>query len=69
MGTTNQIKNKCLKHPKYSGNKMPRNNCVECLKLYKLLGGFRRIPTAKPSKIMCKTKFTRKVKHKRNIVE
>lgn len=62
------MKNKCNKHPKYTGNKKPKYECVECLNIWLSLGGSKRIPTPPPTKVFKdKTKYSRKKKHKDDI--
>lgn len=57
----------CSKHPKFKGNKLPTNQCMECLAIYTALKG-RRIPTAPPSKAHKSIKdYRRKDKHPKKL--
>lgn len=58
---------KCKKHPKYKGTKMPKHECTECLSLYFSLHKKPRL-LPKPTKVIKdKTKYDRKKKHKENL--
>lgn len=55
---------KCNKHPKYTGKKTPKHECVDCLSLYLKLHSSPRAPI-KPTKVIKdKTKYSRKNKHR-----
>lgn len=62
------MKDKCPKHPKYNGNKRPKHQCRQCLALWMVRGGGKRIPTPPPTRVFKdKTKYSRKKKHKEDI--
>lgn len=58
---------KCKKHPKYGGRRLPKHECTECLSIYfKLHKSPRVLP--KPTKVIKdKSKYTRKKKYKENL--
>lgn len=59
---------KCIKHPKFKGNKKPPHQCGKCLGMYLQRKG-RRIPVAKPGYSFKSAKdYTRKDKHKKPII-
>ena len=61
---------KCKKHPKYTGKRFPKNQCVDCLNYYIKLGKMRRGTMPPPTKVFKdKTKYNRKRKHKSEIQE
>jgi len=54
---------KCKKHPKYNGRRLPKHECTECLSLYLSLHKTPRL-LPKPTKVIKdKTKYNRKKKH------
>jgi len=55
----------CQKHPKYRGNKKPNNLCPDCLILYFKISNKPRIGVLSSKIIKDKTKYTRKIKHKK----
>jgi hypothetical protein len=57
--------NRCSKHPKYTGKRAPKTQCLECLSYYIKLGKMTRGVMPPPTKIFKdKTKYSRKKKHK-----
>lgn len=51
---------KCEKHPKYTGKKKPKYQCVECLGLYITLHKTARVLPMPTKVIPDKTKYNRK---------
>lgn len=57
----------CPKHPKYTGNKPPKYQCVGCASLYLKLGKGVRKPIPKPGHAHKDEKtYNRKTKHKKD---
>ena len=59
------MKNICPKHPKYRGKKKPVSLCPDCLILYFQISNKPRIGVLPSKVIKDKTKYTRKLKHKK----
>jgi hypothetical protein len=60
---------KCIKHPKYKGNKKPLHQCGKCLSIYLTLKSRPRLPMPKPSQPHRSAKdYSRKPKHKKPLV-
>ena len=58
------IMSKCKKHPKYTGKRKPKTQCIECLNYYISLGKMRRGVMPPPTKVIPdKTKYSRKKKY------
>lgn len=55
----------CQKHKKYKGKRKPTNQCVDCLNLYLKLHNKPRMPIKPNIVFKDKTKYTRKVKNKK----
>lgn len=55
---------KCEKHPKYSGKKKPKYECLECLNYYLSLKSKPRILPKATKVEKDKSKYSRKEKHK-----
>lgn len=58
-------KYKCPKHPKYTGKKLPKYQCLTCLNYYDKLHSSPRMPVKPTRKMKDKSKYTRKEKHKK----
>ena len=56
---------KCLKHLKYNGKRLPKYECLECLNYYYKLKTGLRAPIKATIKHRDKSKYTRKIKHKK----
>lgn len=54
---------KCEKHPKYSGKKMPSHQCVECLNYHVNIKSAPRIGVIYEKTFADKSKYNRKEKH------
>jgi len=54
------VKNKCDKHPKYKGKKIPKYQCLDCLRLYTTLHKAGRVLPMPTKVILDKTKYNRK---------
>ena len=57
---------KCSKHPKYNGKKVPTNECTCCLTLYFQMHSAPRAPIKPTRVVRDKTKYRRKEKHKKD---
>lgn len=56
---------KCTKHPKYTGKRQPKQQCLDCLNFYFKLHSAPRAPI-KPTRLFKDVKtYTRKNKHKK----
>ena len=66
LGKIIVMEKKCHKHPKYSGKKLPKYICFQCLKIYFTRHQRPRMPIIFTKVHKNKAKYDRKEKHSKN---